>query len=111
MYSNDIQKLSDKYWDITYRGLLDPNTANDLIARYNWGLLPIEDEVTKYAFPSKSSSYISCGVNILSICSEQTSVAKWVVKNNYGINSPPTVNNLANIFLRLKMDSPSTRRL
>ena len=62
------------------------------------GVCTIEDEVTKYAFPSKSSSYISCGVNILSICSEQTSVAKWVVKNNYGINSPPTVNNLANIF-------------
>ena len=26
--------------------------------KHDWGILPIEDEVTKYAYPSKISSYI-----------------------------------------------------
>ena len=102
VYSGEIQALSIKYKDITYSGLLDANTANDLTSRYEWALLPIEDEVTKYAFPSKTSSYLSCGVNILSICSEQTSVAKWVVDNNYGINTLPKVDDLVNVFFKIE---------
>jgi glycosyltransferase involved in cell wall biosynthesis len=102
VYSDEIHALSSKYKDITYSGLVDANTANDLTSRYEWALLPIEDEVTKYAFPSKTSSYVSCGVNILSICSEQTSVAKWVVDNNYGINTLPKVDDLVNVFFKIE---------
>ena len=64
--------------------------------------MPIDDEATKYAFPSKTSSYISCGLNILSICSEQTYVAKWVVDNNYGINTLPKVDNIVDIFFKIE---------
>jgi len=102
VYSEEIHSLSCKYKDITYSGLVDANTANNLTSRYEWALLPIEDEVTKYAFPSKTSSYISCGVNILSICSEQTSVAKWVVGNKYGINILPKVDDLVNVFFKIE---------
>ena len=58
--------------------------------------------VTKYAFPSKTSSYVSCGLNILSICSEQTSVAKWVVNNNYGINILPKVDDIVDVFFKIE---------
>ncbi len=102
VYSDEIRSLSGKYKDIAYSGLVDANTANDLTSRYEWALLPIEDEVTKYAFPSKTSSYVSCGVNILSICSEQTSVAKWVVDNNYGINILPKVDDLVGVFFKIE---------
>ena len=102
VYSDEIRSLSSKYKDITCSGLVDANTANDLTSRYNWALLPIEDEVTKYAFPSKTSSYVSCGVSIISICSEQTSVAKWVVDNNYGINILPKVDDLVGVFFKIE---------
>lgn len=102
LYSDKIRILSNKHKDIKYKGLVDTNTANDLTLRYEWALLPIEDEVTKYAFPSKTSSYLSCGSNIISICGEQTIVAKWVVNNNYGINILPNVDNIVDIFFKIE---------
>jgi len=76
--------------------------ANELTLGYEWALLPIDDEVTKYAFPSKTSSYVSCGVKILSICSNHTSVAKWVLNNNYGVNSLPNINDIVNVFFKIE---------
>ena len=102
IYSDEIRILSNKYKDIKYKGLVDTNTANDLTSRYEWALLPIEDEVTKYAFPSKTSSYLSCGTNIISICAEQTSVAIWIINNNYGINILPKVDNIVDIFFKIE---------
>jgi len=102
VYSDEIRSLSSKYKEITYLGLVDANIANDLTSKYEWALLPIEDKITKYAFPSKTSSYVCCGVNILSICSEKTSVAKWVVDNNYGINALPKVDDLVSIFFKIE---------
>ena len=78
--------------------LVDAKKANELTLGYEWALLPIDDEVTKYAFPSKTSSYASCGVKILSICSNHTSVAKWVLNNNYGVNSLPNINDIVNVL-------------
>jgi glycosyltransferase involved in cell wall biosynthesis len=102
VYANEIQELSKKYTDIEYGGLVDAKKANELTLGYEWALLPIDDEVTKYAFPSKTSSYVSCGVKILSICSNHTSVAKWVLNNNYGINSLPNVDDLVGVFFEIE---------
>ncbi len=102
VYSNEIRMLSTKYTDITYAGLVDAKKANELTSEYEWALLPIDDEVTKYAFPSKTSSYVSCGVKILSICSNHTSVAKWVLNNNYGVNSLPNINDIVSVFLKIE---------
>ena len=102
VYSSRIRSLADKYGDVTYMGRVDANLANSLISEYKWALLPIEDEVTKYAFPSKTSSYISCGANILSICSQYTSVAEWVSHNNYGVNVAPTLDSLVDIFFKIE---------
>jgi glycosyltransferase involved in cell wall biosynthesis len=102
IYVNEIRSLCTKYTDITYLGFVDAKKAERLTSGYEWALLPIEDEVTKYAFPSKTSSYLSCGLNIISICAEQTSVAKWVVNNNYGINILPKVDNIVDIFFKIE---------
>ena len=100
--ANEIQELSKKYTDIEYGGLVDSKKANELTSGYEWALLPIDDEVTKYAFPSKTSSYVSCGVKILSICSNHTSVAKWVLNNNYGVNSLPNINDIVSVFFKIE---------
>jgi hypothetical protein len=102
VYANEIHVLSKKYTDITYGGLVDAKKANELTLGYEWALLPIDDKVTKYAFPSKTSSYVSCGVKILSICSNHTSVAKWVLNNNYGMNSLPNIDDLVNVFFEIE---------
>ena len=102
VFANEIQELSKKYTDIEYGGLVDAKKANELTLGYEWALLPIDDEVTKYAFPSKTSSYVSCGVKILSICSNHTSVAKWVLNNNYGVNSLPNINDIVSVFFKIE---------
>ena len=102
VYSKNILLLSEKYHDVLYKGIVDADVANSLITKYEWALLPIEDEVTKYAFPSKTSSYVSYGANILAICSEHTSVARWVLRNNYGISVPPKVDCLVDIFFEIE---------
>lgn len=102
VFANEIQELSKKYTDIEYGGLVDAKKANELTLGYEWALLPIDDEVTKYAFPSKTSSYVSCGVKILSICSNHTSVAKWVLNNNYGVNSLPNVDDLVDVLFEIE---------
>ena len=64
--------------------------------------MPIEDEVTRYAFPSKISSYINSGAKILAICSDDTSVAKWVKTNQAGIVVKPTLDAIVDIFFKIK---------
>jgi len=102
VYANEIHALSKKYTDIAYGGLVDAKKANELTSEYEWALLPIDDKVTKYAFPSKTSSYVSCGVKILSICSNHTSVAKWVLNNNYGVNSLPNINEIVSVLFKIE---------
>jgi hypothetical protein len=64
--------------------------------------LPIEDEVTRYAFPSKSSSYIFSGAAVLAVCGAETSVAEWTRKNKVGVVSEPDVVSLAQIFSKIE---------
>jgi glycosyltransferase involved in cell wall biosynthesis len=102
IYSNKANILANKYDDVSYIGFTEAKKANELTSRYEWALLPIDDEVTKYAFPSKTSAYLSCGLKILSICSNETSVAKWVLNNNYGINSLPDIEKLVDVFFQIE---------
>ena len=102
VYADQINKLSKKYSDVQYKGLVDALEACQLTSRYEWGLLPIDDEITKFAFPSKTSSYISCRVKILSICNFETSVAKWVLNNSFGINCLPNLNDLVDLFFKIE---------
>lgn len=101
LYTKEVSDLS-KYNNIQFLGMVSAEKANNLTSQYEWGLLPIDDEVTKYAFPSKTSSYVSCGTKILSICDKQTIVAKWVLENKYGINSHPNVRELVNTFFKIE---------
>ena len=102
VFSNDIAKLADAFEQMSYLGVLSPTEAQALNQRYEWALLPIDDEVTKYAFPSKSSAYLVAGVSILSICSEDTAVAKWVSENGYGFNVAPNKTELVKAFFALE---------
>lgn len=102
LFSEQIAKLADEFEQVSYLGVLSPNEAQALNARYEWALLPIDDEVTKYAFPSKTSAYLISGVSILSICSNDTSVAKWVSESGYGVNVEPNQTDLVKAFFAIE---------
>ena len=91
VYSELLQAFTDKFPHFNYLGVVSSDEAAQINADYTWALLPIEDDVTKFAFPSKSSSYVFSGANILAVCGEQSGVAQWVQENRVGLVVKPEV--------------------
>lgn len=98
VHSKEIARLADDWSNVEYKGLVSAKDAAQINSEYLWSLLPIEDEVTRYAFPSKSSSYVYSGAFIAAVCGKDTSVAEWVVKNRLGVVIPPDVELLVRFF-------------
>ena len=106
-----LQKLALRYPQVRYLGQVSATEAAQLNADYEWALLPIEDEVTRYAFPSKSSSYVFSGAFILAICGRGTSVAQWVETNRLGVVVEPDVDSLVNAFREIETQEITTEGL
>jgi len=102
IYANLLKEFSKKYQYFHYSGLVNSTEAAQINADYTWALLPIEDEATRFAFPSKSSSYVYSGANILAICSEETSVAQWVNANRIGLVVRPNVEAIVETFFNIE---------
>ncbi len=98
VYARKLQELAQRFSQVKYHGVVPAEKAAQLNADYEWSLLPIEDEVTRYAFPSKASSYVYSGSKILAVCGELTSVARWVVSNRLGFVVRPEVPELCAFF-------------
>lgn len=102
VYSGHLKHFSEIHEKFHYFGQISALQAAELNANHTWALLPIEDEVTKYAFPSKLSSYIHSGANILAVCGEDTSVAEWVNENELGIVVAPDVVGIVDVFFKIE---------
>jgi glycosyltransferase involved in cell wall biosynthesis len=111
VYSQRLQQLADRYPQVRYDGLVSATEAAQLNADYEWALLPIEDEVTRYAFPSKSSSYVFSGAFILAVCGEQTSVAQWVISRRLGAVVEPNATALVGAFQKIESGETDTGEL
>ncbi|HEB4995366.1 TPA: glycosyltransferase [Aeromonas hydrophila subsp. hydrophila] len=111
VYASALEKLAGKYVNVTYKGLVSASEAAQLNADYEWALLPIEDDVTKFAFPSKSSSYVLSGAKIVAVCSCNTSVAEWVTTNAVGVVVEPYVDSLCKFFFAIEHDEYSNVQL
>ena len=91
-----------------YHGRVAPEQAASISSSYEWALLPVEDQVTNYSFPSKISSYTYSGAKILAICSIETSVAKWVRINQVGIVVNPILDSIVDIFFKIENNNINT---
>lgn len=102
IYSSELELLANEFQQVSYFGFLPAVEASKIVSRHRWALLPIEDEVARYAFPSKSSSYVMSGCNILSICNVDTAVARWVCNNNLGETCAPEVSALVSCLFEIE---------
>lgn len=98
VYAPELKLLADRYDEVEYLGQISATEAAQLNCDYEWAMLPIEDEVTRYAFPSKSSSYVFSGAAIMAVCGEGTSVAQWVSGHRLGVVVPPAVASVVEVF-------------
>jgi glycosyltransferase involved in cell wall biosynthesis len=108
IFSNQISDLSKNISLIKNYGFVTSEQAGSISSTYEWALAPIEDEITRYAFPSKISSYVCSGAKILAICSNETSVAKWIKTNQVGIVVKPTVDAVVDIFFKIEKNKIDT---
>lgn len=106
VYVPEIKKLAKTDDRVEYLGFMPAAEASEVVSTHRWALLPIDDEVTRYAFPSKSSSYVLSGCGILAVCGKQTSVARWVIQHEVGLVCEPEHEALIERFFALeKIDS------
>jgi len=101
-YEQQLSNLSTTNNNVNYLGYLPANKAASIVASHKWALLPIEDKVTKYAFPSKSSSYVLSGCNIIAICGSCTSVAQWIWREEIGIVCDPDIESIVECFFAIE---------
>jgi hypothetical protein len=108
IHSEQIKTLADTFDTVTYHGVVSAAVAAEIISHHRWALLPIEDDVTRYAFPSKSASYVVAGCSILAICGKETSVARWVAEHDLGLVCEPEVDRVLECFEAIEREQIRT---
>lgn len=104
VFAPKIKELAERYESVTYLGFLPAAEAAEIVNQHRWALLPIDDEVTRYAFPSKSSSYVVSHCRILAICGRETSVARWVEENGIGHGCAPEKSEIVAAFRKIEVE-------
>ena len=105
VHAQDIRELAEEYSQVSYLGVIPATAAATLVGNHRWALLPIDDEVTKYAFPSKSSGYALSGTGVLAVCGYETSVSRWVKEHDIGITCEPKHDDLVRCFFSLENEA------
>ena len=98
VFSTQLAELAVKEMGVSYLGHVSAAKAAERVAAYQWAILSIDDDVTSFAFPSKSSTYAAAGTRILAVCGLHTSVAKWVYELGAGRACEPNVEELVSEF-------------
>lgn len=102
VFSQKIHELSVKYPQVKYIGKTSSLDASIEMQKHDWGILSIEDEVTKYAYPSKISSYILNDCKIFAICGKSTNISRFIESNHAGIVSEPEINNIVQSLFKIE---------
>jgi hypothetical protein len=58
--------------------------ANQLAAQCDYGIVSLNAEITKYAYPSKFATYLSMGLKVLSFIEQDSQIAKEIERHNLG---------------------------
>ena len=98
VYASELTRLANTYSKIEYFGKVDGLTALSISAKYAWGLLPINGEVLRYAYPSKIPSYLSAGCRLICCTDLNSSLVKWINKNDLGVCASQDQTSLIDAF-------------
>lgn len=101
-YKSAFESLSLEFPHIRCLGEMAADAAARAIAACDWAVLPLEDSVMKFAFPSKSATYVLAGARILAISSPGTALATWVEQNGYGLNAAPESSAVAKAMMEIE---------
>ncbi|MGF1803544.1 glycosyltransferase family 4 protein [Vibrio gigantis] len=83
---------------ITFFPHVDVATAREVIGDSDFGIVSLSPKIVKYAFPSKTSTYLDLGIPIFGVV-EDSSLADMIIDNDIGIvsNNSSSENILSNL--------------
>lgn len=87
----ELKKLKNiklKYKNISFIGWKSPQETQELLLKSDIALVSLEKEVIKYAYPSKTITYINNGIPIVSIVDGKSELAEMINKEKIGFNIP-----------------------
>jgi len=58
--------------------------ANQLAAQCDYGIVSLNAEITKYAYPSKFATYLSMGLKVLAFVEQDSQISKEIKEHNLG---------------------------
>lgn len=80
-----IESLGEKHVNVSVKKYMCSKDVIEIMKTCEWGLLPIDKDIIRYAFPSKSSAYIATRLKIFGICPKNSSMENWIKTKNNGI--------------------------
>jgi hypothetical protein len=98
VYTETISEASQNISNLHYLGKLSFLESSKILSKYQWAILSIDSEVLKYAYPSKLSSYLIHGCNIIFITDHRNDFADLIEETQQGIACTSKRGNLVEIF-------------
>jgi len=102
VFSSQLSKLASKYKSFEYVGRVGGVEAHRIASGFEWGLLPINGEVLKYAFPSKLPSYLAARCKIICCTNMDSSLVKWAHEYDLGFSCDESVEALVSAFYSIE---------
>lgn len=91
--------------------------ANAISSQCDYGIVSLNPEITKYAYPSKLATYVSMGLKVLAFVDSKSQISTEILEYNIGyvLNDQKDLNNMLltasklNIEERKRVESVSTK--
>lgn len=97
-----VEELAKNNNQVIYLGKLSSHEASKQLLKKQWAILSLEDDICKYAFPSKTSSYIINDCRIFAISGAGTSITNYINRFDLGVVSRPNINEIVKNFFKIE---------
>ncbi len=91
--------------NIKFKGYTSYDSAKQIIRNADLGLISLIPNMYKFAYPSKTMSYLEQAIPILAMIEDESDLAQTIIKNNIGfVSNIYNHQNLANLLIKLNND-------
>ena len=98
--------------NVKFLGYKSYDLAKDLISNSDLGLVSLIPNMYKFAYPSKTMSYLEQGIPILATLEKESDLGKDIKKDKFGFVVPINQHkNLADLLIKLNNDHSWKKKL
>lgn len=106
MKNNLKEKVKKTGANIKFLNYLPQNEAQEIISQSDIGIVPLMSNLYKYAYPSKTISYLERSKPIIAIIERESELSIDMLNNEYGFQiSQGDSRGLANLLINLEKDT------